>query len=307
MKSRRRPFSPGTPTHVYQRTKYGFLLFYNFMDHLVHFTTMCIVAKRYDIQVLSFCQMQDHIHGDFISSDRQSQASFMRDLSMWYAKYGQTTQCRDGEIFSKHYGSAPKKHDKQIRTNLIYIGNNPVERKLVKNAEEYRWNYLAYANSEYPFSEPLIIRKASGAMKKAIDEVKSTHHNDQPLSYGLLKRLFAKLNSIETHQLIDYIVVTYSVIDYSAAIRYFDSYEKMIGAMHYSTGSEYDIKETTSGRSDRCFSDIANWLMHNLQLKEIHDVFLLPEEKRTDLMFTIHKATGIEPRMIAKYLRVKIE
>ena len=306
MRSRRRPFRSGIFTHIYQRTKDGFLLFYNFIDNLVHFTTMCVLAERYDIEVLSFCQMPDHIHGGYISESRKKQADFMRDLSMWYAKYGQASPCRGGEIFTRNYGSAPKLGAKKARTTIIYIGNNPVERQLVRRAEEFRWNYLAYANSGHPFSEPLVIRKASKAMTLAISEVKGTHAARKPLSYSLLKRLFSKLDAREKQQLIDYIITTYSVINYDAAIRFFDSYEDMIGAMHFNTGSEYDINEVFTGRSDTCYADIARWLKSSLNLDDIHDVFLFSEEIRTDLLFDIHKATGADPKQIAKFLRLKI-
>lgn len=225
---------------------------------------------------------------------------------MWYAKYGQAPQIRKREIFVKNFGSAIKKGDKKARTNIIYIGNNPVERHLVEKAEDYQWNYLAYAVSPNPFSKPLVIRKASCEMKKAIEVIKGMHREDQPLSYTLLKRLFSKLDSQERKQLIDFIVTTYSVIDYAAASRFFDSYEDMIGAMHYNTGSEYDINEVFIGRSDACYADIASWLRSRLNLKDIHDVFLLSEEKRTDLIFEIHKSTGASLEQIAKFLRLTI-
>jgi hypothetical protein len=195
--------------------------------------------------------------------------------------------------------------DKKARTNLVYIGNNAVERHLVRYAEDYKWNYLAFAKSSHPFSDELILRRASCSMKKAIEEVKATHNRNQPLSYNLLRRLFSNLDERESNQLEDYIINTYSVIDYEAAIRFFDSYEDMIGAMHYNTGSEYDINEIFVGRSDACYPEITSWLKRNLHLNDIHDVFLLPDEDRTDLMFDIHKELGVDPRQIAKYLRLK--
>ena len=306
MKTRKRIIISGILNHCYQKTLNGALLFYNYIDHLVHFTIVCIVAARYDVAVLSFCQMPDHIHGGYIASDKKSLSAFMRDSTMWYAKYGQAPQIRKREIFVKNFGSAIKKGDKKARTNIIYIGNNPVERHLVEKAEDYQWNYLAYAVSPNPFSKPLVIRKASCEMKKAIEVIKGMHREDQPLSYTLLKRLFSKLDSQERKQLIDFIVTTYSVIDYAAASRFFDSYEDMIGAMHYNTGSEYDINEVFIGRSDACYADIASWLRSRLNLKDIHDVFLLSEEKRTDLIFEIHKSIGASLEQIAKFLRLTI-
>lgn len=308
MKSKRRHFNSGILIHIYQRTRDGFLLFYNLTDFLVYYTIASIVAPRYGVQILAMCQMYDHVHLGAKAERLRDLSAFMRDTSMWYSRYGQAPQMKRGNMFDdQHYGSALKKGDKNVRTNIIYIGNNPVERHLVNKAEEYRWNYLAYALSKHPFSEELIVRNASTAMKKAIEEVKATHNMDKPLSYIQIRRLFAKLDKKERMQLVDYIVNTYSLIDYAAASEYFNSVEDMVNCMHYISGSEYDIKETKVGRSDTCYSEITTWLIKNLHLKDIHDVFLMDDDKRTDLLFRINRELNIDIRQIAKYLRLKVE
>ncbi|MBO4670699.1 MAG: transposase [Bacteroidales bacterium] len=307
MSTKVRSFYSDILIHCYQRMKDGYLQFYNFIDYLVYFSILCTLAPRFGIKILSLCQMPDHTHGAFKAYRSKDLAKCMGELSRYYSRYGQAYPCRGGRLFTCRYGSAVKYGDKKARTNFIYIGNNPVERRLVQKAEEYRWNYLAYAVSDHPFSEKLVVRKASYAMKQAMAEVKSTHDMDRPLSYILLRRLFKPLNGKEQNQLIDYIITTYSVIDYAAAIRFFDSYQDMIGAMHYNTGSEYDINEVFTGRSDACYAEIANWLTVNLRLKDIHDVFLMPDEKRTNLLFDIHKATGAPPAQIAKFLRLLLK
>lgn len=307
MPSKVRKFYSGIVIHCYQRMKDGFLQFYNFIDYLVFFTILCVLAPRYGIIILSFCEMPDHTHGSFIATRLRDLSRCLGELSRYFCRYGQAAPCRGGRLFTSRYGSAVKYGDKKARTNLVYIGNNPVERHLVEHAEEYRWNYLAYAKSNHPFSEEYIVRKASISMKKAMAEVEYSHDCGKPLSYVMLRRLFRPLDKKERQQLIDYIITTYSVIDYDAAIRFFDSYDDMIGAMHYNTGSEYDINEIFIGRSDTCYSQITDWLMKNLALKDVHDVFLLSEDERTDILMRIHKALGIDPVQIAKYLRLKID
>lgn len=308
MKNRRRYFLKGILAHLYQRTSDGYLLFYSDIDYLVYFTIMCTVAPRYEVQILSFCQMPDHTHSAVVAQRLRDLSSFMRDTSMWFSRYGQAPQMKRGKLFNKeHYGSAVKTGDKKARTNLIYIGNNPVERHLTDKAEDYKWNYLAYANSDHPFSEEVIIRHSSSPMKNAMAEIRDTHSRDTPLSYCQIKRFFSKLNKEERLQLMDYIITTYSVIDYDATIRYFGSYEKMVGAMHYNTGAEYDINELFVGRSDLCYAEISSWILRNLKIKDVHDVFLMEDNERADLLLGIHRALGIDPHQIAKYLRLKIE
>ena len=295
-------------THIYQRTHEGYLLFYDFIDYLVYFTILCVVTPRYNIKILTMCQMPDHLHIGVVAERSRAIAALMRDTSMWYSRYGQAPQMKRGILFDeRHYGCAIKASDKKARTTIIYIGNNPVERKLVTRAEKYQWNYLAYAISKNPFSEKLIIRKASKQLKKAIDEVKSTYSMDHPLSNSQMRRLFFKLDTKERLQLIDYIITIYSVIDYDAAISFFGRYDKMIGAMYYNTGSEYDLKEAFVGRSDTCYLEIDSWLLKNLRLKDIHDVFLMEDEKRASLLLEVYRSTGVNLRQIAKFLRLKVE
>ena len=230
----------------------------------------------------------------------------MQEVSKAFALSDSITCRRKGHLFNRPFGSAPKKDSKAVRTNIIYIGNNPVERKLCVNAEEYRWNYLAYAKSTHPFSEKLVIRKASWAMKKAIKEVKGEYRRGKPLSYALLQRLFDTLDQKEKRQLVDFIITTYSVIDYEYAAGFFDGYENMIKAMSYTVGKEYDIKEVNVGRSDACYQEITQKLIRELHLKDIHEIFSMPESFRTDLMLEIHAKTKLDLRQLAKYFRLKI-
>lgn len=307
MKSFARKFLPGTLIHCYQNTVNGFLLFYNHSDHLVHFTIFCTCAKRYGIRVLAICQMADHIHSGVQAPSREALSLFNQEVSSKYAFSDSSVCKRKGHLFNRPFGSALKQGSKKVRTNLIYIGNNPVERQLCSKAIDYRWNFLAYADNDHPFSRKLVVRKASWAMRKAIKEVNAQHRRNQPLSYTLLQRLFGSLDREEGLQLIDYIVTTYSVIDYEYASHFFGGYGNMIGAMEYNTGSEYDIKEDNFGKSDACYGHIARWLYDNLNISDIHEVFSLPESLRTGLLMEMHSELGTEIRQLAKYLRLKIE
>lgn len=143
-------------------------------------------------------------------------------------------------------------------------------------------------------------------MKKALAEVKAQYKRKMPLTYPFLQRLFAMLDQKERNQLVDYIVTTYNVIDYQYAGRFFDSIGDMVKAMDYNTGSEHDLNETKQGRSDACYAQITKWLMKEKHLKDIHEIFLLSEEQRAEVLFEIYCELKIEVWQIAKYLRIKV-
>ena len=269
----------------------------------MYFTSYCILARKYGVVVLALCQMPDHLHDSLLVRDKRHLAAFKRDHNAWFAKQ-QNEYCKvAGPLFGHPFGSAMKTDDKKIRTNLIYVGNNPVERHLVEKAEEYRWNYVAYADSEQPFSKKLVLRKCSSVLKAAIKEVRAQRGMDLPLNYYMIKRLFKPLDKDETQQLIDYIIGLYNVIDYKSALEFFGgNYKRFITALHSTTGSEHDIKEKKTGRSDIFYDQISNLLLQKYGFKDIHECLRMDKKKL--YMFLRGKTLATE-KQIQKYLRMR--
>lgn len=52
---KRRKFFKDILTHCYQRSADDGVLFYSYSDHLVYFTSYCVLARKHGIQVLSLC------------------------------------------------------------------------------------------------------------------------------------------------------------------------------------------------------------------------------------------------------------
>ncbi len=301
---KRRPFHNGVLNHCYQRSADGGVLFYTYSDHLVYFSKFCLCARKYDVQVLALCQMPDHTHDSILTQQQENLTKFKQETNCWYArKLNVYTKTRT-PVFESTFGSAPKWGDKKIRTNLIYVGNNPVERKLVSKAEDYRWNYLAYGISGHPFSEKLVIRNASWAMKKAVREIRNTSEAGQPLNHQLLGRLFKTLNSSECQQLTDFIINSYNVIDYKTAADFFGGYDNMLLAMHASTGSEYDIKEIFTGKSDVCYSKMSNLLQRSGIVKDIHEILSWTDDEKNDSFLYLQRRISAPPEQIAKFLHL---
>lgn len=306
MKSRKRKFYRDIINHCYQRGADGIVLFYSVSDHLVYFTTYCLLAKKHNVKVLSLCQMPDHVHDTVVVKKVEQLSCFKQEVNSRFSRM-QNTFCHwEESVFESPFGSAPKLGSQKARSNLIYVGNNPVERQLVAKAEDYQWNYLAYAKSSHPFSEELVIRKCRWSMKNAIKEVKSQYGRGEPMTFALLKRLFHPLTLKEKRQLTDFIIDTYNVINYEEAIRYFDTYEDMLASMHADTGSEHDLNEITLGRSDSCFSQFASLLLKDERFNDIHEVLSLPKLERAELFVWLRERTDAMSEQIAHYLRLPL-
>lgn len=293
----------GILNHCYQRTVGGAVLFYSISDYLVYFTSYCVLARKHGVEVLGMCQMPDHLHDSLLVRDKRQLAAFKRDQNAWFAKQ-QNEYCRvEGALFQHPFGSAMKTDEKKIRTNLIYVGNNPVERHLSEKAEDYRWNYVAYANSDHPFSKKLVYSKCSPALKAAIKEVHAQHGMDSPLNYHMIDRLFKPLNEDETEQLIDQIIVIYNVMDYKGALEFFGGdYKRFLIALHSTTGSEHDLKEKRTGRSDLYYNQMTALLLKEYGFKDIHELFMMDKKK---LYAFLRGKTAATDKQIQKYLRMR--
>lgn len=290
--------------HCYQRTVDGGVLFYSFGDHLAFFTHYCILARKYGIHVIALCQMPDHIHDLVMATHKTDLESFKRDLNSRFAHNWNLQANLKGPVFESPYGSAPKIGDKKARTSIIYVGNNPVERRLVKKAEDYRWNYLAYVKTDHPFSKKLVIRRASHSLRKAIKEINFYHKVLKPLNQAQLKRLFKPLGHEERLQLVDYIINTYNIIDYKYASRFFGDYKDMVASMHVNTGSEYDINEVFVGKTDVCYQKMTCLLKSEYQLEDIHEILSLPlREKNVISQYLLHR-TGFPSVQISKFMHL---
>ena len=296
-------FKSGILNHCYQRSADHGLLFYSKSDYLVWFTVLCTTAPRHRVKILAACPMPDHIHMAVTAKSVQDLSRYMGELNRTFSKLHNEVCKIKISWFESPYGSAPKEGSKVGRNCIIYVGNNPVERKLTSKAEDYRWTFLAYFVSKHPFSQKMVLRKASWPMRQAVREVKAQHAAGKPMRYNQLKRLSRKLKEQEREQLIDFIICTYDVIDHKEALRYFDgSYEKMTAAMAITTAREHDINETFVGWSDKPYAKMARLMMSKYELQDIHEFLSWPPDKKAEA-YRYLKCTGnFLPEQMGKFL-----
>lgn len=301
-----RRFISGAVNHCFQKTAEGEVLLYNDSDCLSLFTFICTAARRHRVRVLSLVLMPDHLHHCTRAQEGKELSAFVQEYTTHFAT-GQNRLCNHAKpLFLKPYGSAPKMGDKNARTALIYLGNNGPERKLSVRAAEYRWSFLAYYHNANPFSAPLRLAQASKAMRRAVAIVKDRARRNKALLYQTLEWLFRPLDEQEKQQLIDFIVTSYNVIDYEAAIAYFGNYGAMLEAMRLTKGSEFEIEEDFVGWDDKVYAQMTRILMVQKGLSDIHEIFLLSETDRRALIPLLETQTLAHRRQILKFLRLPV-
>ena len=300
----RKRFLEEEVSHTYQRTRHGFNIFYEVEDYLVYYTLFSVLSKRYDIMVYGLCLMIDHIHSLISSTSSVKFIGFMDELTRCFVREYNKEHHRSGPLFCKSFGSAVKLGMKRLRTAISYLYNNPVERRLCKYAQEYRWNFLAYGLSPHPYSEPLVIRRASRSLRRAVQEVNGTVERHSHLSYAQLKRIFSELDNNERAQLIDYIITKYSVVQYDILTSScYDGIENMLVAINSNAGSEYDIKEVKWDRSDAEYRKLYKYI-HAKGYDSAGDIISEPLETKLALLNGMLKETGVPRFQICKYLHL---
>lgn len=219
------------------------MVFYSIADCLFYITLYSCLSRKYHIRTNAFSLMPNHTHSQQVVVSRQVFIAFNQELLSLFTRGYNIQHGRSGELFQKPFGSAPKIGGKSIKNNLSYINNNGAAGKLSRGVLDYRWNLMAYYDTDYPFSEKIVLNQASKRMRWAMRYVIELHGKNRPLDYRIQAMLFKGLNAKERKQLIDFIVVQYNFLDYSAITKHFGSFERALIAMDANTGSEYDIIE----------------------------------------------------------------
>ena len=239
----KRLFKEGYPNHVYSKGYGGFMVFYSTADCLYYFTLYSCLSRKYRIRTSAFSLMPNHTHSQQEASSIRAFTCFNKDLQSQFTRGYNKQHGRVGELFQKPFGSAPKTGSKSIKNNLSYINNNGAAGNLSNGVLDYRWNLLAYHDSDHPFSDRIILNQASIRLRWAIKYVVKIRRRNKPLDYRIQSMLFKGLNPAERKQLLDNIIVQYNFLDYDVLIKHFGSFERALAAMDANTGSEYDLKE----------------------------------------------------------------
>ena len=289
--------------HIYQNTRRGHLVFYSVKDCLVFLSIVYKLARQYDIKILGLCLMADHVHLLVWVRDPRQLVSFVRDYTARFSRIFNEYYQRDGSLFNP-YGCVPKIGHKRIRSAIAYLYNNPVENHLELKAEDYRWNFLAYAENRNPFSEKLRIDVARWELRKALSEIKADSRVALPLNHALIERVTEHLSPREIKQFTDFVIRQYNPVDYHKCIQYYGSYEKMVTAINSNTGSEYDLSEDTYAKDHRIYRTMIQYLTHEKKWNSMKEVLLLPERERYRIALMLMQELGASRTEVSKFLRL---
>lgn len=240
---RARRFLPDIANHIYQISEDKGIVFYGDEDMLVLYTIQSVMSRRFGITVYAASYMLNHIHQLSAAHTGTDLSAYVGKVTSLFSTEYNKAMGRSGQLFRARYGSAPKEGGKKFRSCFNYIANNAPEKKICKRAVEYRWNFLAYAVSDCPFSVPFQKSRASKKMRLAVDIVIDYFRKGHYLNYSVIGKLKGMLSKNEWQQLIDIIIVTYRFIRYDLCAEYFNGIENMLKAPETNLGEDREIAE----------------------------------------------------------------
>lgn len=288
--------------HTYKITRDGGVLFYRREDHLVYYTLQSVLSRKHRLRVLGSSHMYTHVHEGTLPEDLVQLSAYEHDLTSIFARDYNRETGRSGALFDRHFGSAPKRDEKKMRSCMIYILNNPVEKKLVKTAREDRWTFLPYYEEEYPFSRRPVIRYSRKPLVDAIHMVEHEFRSGRYLKYNLLHHLFSSLNEEEKEQLTDFIIQRYFFFDRKGCEELFDSIDKMIASTELTTGQEFEVKEAFGFSSDVPYREMCSAVERYGLLGPGLPLLRLSEERQIRLARYLLQSTNAKETQVAKFL-----
>lgn len=249
VKNWKREFVADCPTHLYQASCDWGLIFYSDIDLLEYYMIQSVKSREYGVTVLAAAYMLNHLHSSCSAHRKEQLSGFVGDTTKTFAIGYNKEMGRKGSLFKNPFGSDPKLTEKDARSNFNYILNNAPEKKICKRAIDYRWDFLAYADNDHPFSQRFHFTGVSDEMRMAVSVVKRCRKADVPLTYDQLHTFKSVLKDFEWKQLMDIIITEYKFIRYDLAAEYFGGLENLKTAPDSNTGSEYNLKEKNDCKS----------------------------------------------------------
>jgi len=305
MKNRKVP--EGSLQHIYKRSFDGGVIFYRDIDHLVYYTIQSVMARRHNLPVLCTVHMYTHVHKLVAAVDPLQLVRYEHDVNLVHTREYNQEFGRTGRLYRGPFGCASKRSDKDKRSSLIYVMNNPVEKRLCSRALENRWTFLAYYEQDYPFAERPDLKICRWALRNAFRVVDQEYFGGRHLKYTLLHRLYATMANKEKEQLTDYIIQRYFFFDKEACYRLFGDWEKMVMAIDMTKGKEFDVGEEYDPSSDIPYREMCVAVDRYGLLASKMPLLHLQEERREKLVGFIKYNTSGTASQIAKFMHYGLD
>jgi putative transposase len=134
-----RLLSTETPYHIVQRGNYQQAVFHSDLDRYVFMHGLADSCAHYDISVIGYCLMTNHVHLLVVPHCSRQLSNAMQRVFHRHALYMNAIRCKAGHLWQSRFVSV-EFDEVSVWSALRYIELNPVQADLVSAAEEWRWS-----------------------------------------------------------------------------------------------------------------------------------------------------------------------
>jgi REP element-mobilizing transposase RayT len=132
--------------HIVARGNRRAAIFHDHADFQMYLDILEDVRSMMPFILHSYCLMTNHLHLQLETLHYHIQY-IMKEMHSRYAVYLNQRLKTDGHVFQGRYGAKLIETDAYFLEVSRYIHRNPLEAKMVKNPEDYRWSsYSSYVN-----------------------------------------------------------------------------------------------------------------------------------------------------------------
>jgi putative transposase len=125
--------------HITQRGNYRQQIFSDNADHKKYLSLLRDESKRYDLIILAYCLMPNHVHFIVIPEEEDSMALTFKYAHMKYSQYYNKKMHVNGHLFQGRFFSCIM-DERYTLACARYIERNPVRVKMCKKPHSWEWS-----------------------------------------------------------------------------------------------------------------------------------------------------------------------
>jgi putative transposase len=145
---------PGYPHHVTQRGVRSMAIFQNEGDRQAYLQFLSEEMKRFEVEILVWCLMTNHVHFIAIPGQEDSLARAFGEGHRRYTRIKNFAEGVRGYFFQGRFYSCVLDEEHLLAASA-YVELNPVRAGIVKNAWDYPWSSAAFHTGQKK-SDPLV-------------------------------------------------------------------------------------------------------------------------------------------------------
>ncbi len=131
--------APGLPHHITQRGNNRQKVFFADKDRLAWLERLYLYFDKYEIPILAYCLMDNHVHVVAVPPDQESLAKAMGRLQSDFSRAANFLRNGCGHLWQERFYSSALDEGATAAV-MAYVERNPLRAGLVAEAGQYPWS-----------------------------------------------------------------------------------------------------------------------------------------------------------------------